>query len=281
MRIFFNIESCTSEEGFLTFQHLEVLFQSWWNVYLQRVVPSRKAFSRFDTWKFYFNLGETWASKEVFLLDCASEEVFILFAFQLWWSEIPKSGRYTSTPGEMCLREGFHRLEVTLSWLEGHDSSNLFCWVENFLFCGIWPIRGLLSSEELRLRRGLVPLMVALVVPLFTCLCLFSDPLFFLFKFSFPFLSQVACLIQGSVLHCQASSWERALASSLDVCLFKQSQFISKGSFLSKSLVVQLKYFLSRIWIRGLYDLKFVCWMMVRITRSYYAQVLFPLSAKI
>ena len=76
------------------------------------------------------------------------KRAFILFTFQLWWSEIPKSGCYTSTPGEMCLREGFHRLEVTLSWLEGHDSSNLFCWVENFLFCGIWPIRGLYPPKS-------------------------------------------------------------------------------------------------------------------------------------
>ena len=108
-RSFFLIVSpgggCTSEEGFLTFQHLEVLFQSWWNVYLQRVVPSRKAFSRFDTWKFYFNLGETWASRKVFILFCIStlvkwnseerllhfnswrnvppKRAFILFAFQL------------------------------------------------------------------------------------------------------------------------------------------------------------------------------------------------------
>ena len=100
-RSFFLIVSpgggCTSEEGFFTFQHLEVLFQSWWNVYPQRVVPLKKAFSRFNTWKFYFNLGET----------CAFKKVFV-FAFQLWWSEIPKSGCYTSTPGEMCLRRGLY-----------------------------------------------------------------------------------------------------------------------------------------------------------------------------
>ena len=32
--IFVSLNSCTSEEGFFTFQHLEVLFQSRWNVCL-------------------------------------------------------------------------------------------------------------------------------------------------------------------------------------------------------------------------------------------------------
>ena len=177
---------------FFTFQHLEVLFQSRRNVYLQSVVPSKKAFSRFNTWKFYFNLGETWTSRKVFILFCistlvkwnseerllhfnswwnvppkrslfclhfnsgevksrravitlqllvkwASEEGFYFLAFQLWWSEIPKSGHNTSTPGEMGLRRGllfclhfnsggvkFRRAVITLQLLVKCASERVF-----------------------------------------------------------------------------------------------------------------------------------------------------------
>ena len=35
--------------------------------FLYKIVPLRRDFSRFNTWKFYFNLGETCTSKELCL----------------------------------------------------------------------------------------------------------------------------------------------------------------------------------------------------------------------
>ena len=124
MRIFFfKIEICTSEEGFFTFQHLEVLFQSRWNVYPQRVVPSKKAFSRFNTWKFYFNLGETWTSRKVFILFCISTLVKWnseerLLHFNSWWNVPPKRSLFCLhfNSGEVKFRRAVVTLQLLVKW---------------------------------------------------------------------------------------------------------------------------------------------------------------------
>ena len=134
--IFVSLKSCTSEEDFFTFQHLEVLFQSWWNVCLRRGLSAWLCL-REEVFSF-LPLG-----RGLSVLLCLWEEVFLFlplgrgFYFSLFAGKRASEEGFShfasreciTDHGEMCASELGYCLEVwsfflLVGWIYGSVSTD-------------------------------------------------------------------------------------------------------------------------------------------------------------